>query len=158
MAEQQSADFPLLVSRSAANDAVRDALRLYVGRGRRLSVKQLSNGTGVKDRMIECAMYASDHVEHRPLRPEALLSLCMFLGSSFTSEILRGIGQAAFDLPEDEPDPGKLAIEGTDDNASVVRAAMDGEFSGDERAELRVVGQRMMSRGAQLAALPANAA
>lgn len=158
MADQPSADFPLLVSRSAANDAVRDALRLYVGRGRRLSVKQLSNGTGVKDRVLECAMYTSDHPEHRRLPPEALLSVCLFLGATFTSEILRGIGQAAFDLPEEEPDPGRLAIEGTDDNASVVRAAMDGEFCKDERDEMRLVGLRMMSRGAQLAALPANAA
>ncbi len=158
MADPTSADFPLLVSRSAANDAIRDALRLYVGRGRRVTVKQLSNGTGVKDRVIECAMYEADNPEHRPLRPEALLSLCWFLGATFTSEILRSIGQAAFDLPEDEPDPGKIAIEGTDDNASVVRAAMDGEFCKDERAEMRVVGLRMMSRGAQLAALPASAA
>ena len=158
MADPQSADFPLLVSRSAANDAIRDALRLYVGRGRRLSVKQLSNGTGVKDRVIECAMYEADHPEHRALRPEALLSISQFLGATFTSEILRGIGQAAFELPEDEPDPGKIAIEGTDDNASVVRAAMDGQFCKDERAEMRAVGLRMMSRGSQLAALPANAA
>lgn len=158
MADHHSADFPLLVSRSAANDAIRAALRLYVGRGRRVTVKQLSNGTGVKDRVIECAMYASDDPEHRPLRPEALLSLCMFLGATFTSEILRLTGQAAFDLPDDEPDPGQIAIENSDDNASVVRAAMDGEFCDGERAEMRVVGLRMMSRGAHLAALPATAA
>lgn len=158
MADLPSADFPLLVSRSAANDAIRDALRLYVGRGRRLSVKQLSNGTGVKDRMIECAMCGSEDADHRPLRPEALLSICMYLGATFTSEILRPTRQAAFDLPDDEPDPGEIAIDSTDDNAAVVRAAMDGEFCDVERADLRVVGVRMMTRGAQLAALGPRAA
>jgi hypothetical protein len=49
MASQpDSANFPLLVSRNAARERVRDALRLHVGRGRRYSVKELSNGTGVR--------------------------------------------------------------------------------------------------------------
>jgi hypothetical protein len=46
----------LLVSRSAAREKVRDALRLYVGRGRRFSVKQLSEGAGVQARAVEAAM------------------------------------------------------------------------------------------------------
>jgi hypothetical protein len=157
MADNQSADFPLLVSRSAANDRIRDALRLYVGRGRRYSVKQLSNGTGVKDRTIECAMYDADDAQHRRLAPEALLSICKFLGAGFTSEVLFATDQGAFDLSDGEPDPGSIAIASTDDNASVVRAAMDGEFCSDERDELRAVGLRMVARGTQLAALRAVA-
>lgn len=157
MADNRSADFPLLVSRSAANDAIRDALRLFVGRGRRYSVKQLSNGTGVKDRAIECAMIDSDAPEHRRLAPEALVSICKFLGAEFTTEWLRLADQSAFDNSEGEPDPGAIAIASTDDNASVVRAAMDGEFCNDERDELRAVGLRMVARGTQLAALRAVA-
>lgn len=153
MSEQSSADFPLLVSRSAANDAICEALRLYVGRGKRYSVKQLSNGSGVKDRMIESAMLSSDDPAHRRLPPEALLSLCSFLGATFTTEILRTAEQGAYELADGEPDPGALAIASTDDNARVVRTAMDGVFDDDERPDLRIVGVRMMGRGAQLVSL-----
>lgn len=158
MTDHQSADFPLLISRSAANDGIRDALRLYVGRGKRFSVKQLANGTGVKDRVIESAMLSADDPDHRRLPPEALLTLCFFLGATFTTEVLRAAAQGAYELPEEEPDPGTLAIASTDDNAKIVRAAMDGEFDNGERDDLRTVGVRMMGRGAHLVGLSKVAA
>jgi len=142
-----------LVSRNAAGSAISAALRLYVGRGRRYSVKQLANGTGTKDRVIECAMADPDSTDWRPAPPEALLSWAAFLGADFTSEWLREAGQGAFDLPDDEPEPGDLAIESTEDSATVVRAAMDGVFDGEERKELKLVGQRKIARGMQLVAL-----
>ncbi|KQM18398.1 hypothetical protein [Novosphingobium sp. Leaf2] len=143
----------MLVSRSAANDALRNALRLYVGRGRHYSVKQLSNGTGIKDRVIEAAMLPADDPDHRRLQPEAMFSLFTFLGADFTSQVLAIAGLGAFDLPTNEPDPGALAIANTDDNACIVRAAMDGVFDDDERKNLRTVGVRMVARGTQLAGL-----
>lgn len=148
MSGPQSADLPLLISRSAANDAVRDALRIYVGRGRRYSVKVLSNGTGVKDRTIECAMYASDHPEHRALRFEALLSIARFLGATFTTEIIRLCDQGAFDLPDDEPNPGDIATDASQAAANVVRAFQTGEHE-----SLPTIGSMMMTRGAQLVAI-----
>lgn len=51
-----SADIALLVSRNAANTAWRDAIRLFVGRGRRYSCKQVELSTGIRCRMIESFM------------------------------------------------------------------------------------------------------
>ena len=159
MNPNQSADFPILVSREHAGNTIGDALRLFVGRGRRYSVKQLSNATGVKDRIIECAMCGAATADYRPLPPECLLSIAAFLGPVFTSEWLSLAQQGAFDLPDNgEPNPGDVACETVDDAAKVTRAAVDGQFDNDERPELRVVGVRMMSRGAQLAALGRRAA
>lgn len=159
MIPQRSADNPLLISRERAGNAIGDAIRLFVGRGRRYSVKQLSNATGVKDRVIECAMTDAGSIDYRPLPPEALLSIAAFLGPVFTSEWLSLSQQGAFDLPDDgDPSPGDVACDTADDAAKVTRAAMDGEFDSVERPELRIVGVRMMSRGAQLAALGRRAA
>jgi hypothetical protein len=152
VSNQQSADFSPLVSRSAARSAIRDALRLYVGRGRRYSVKQLSNATGVPDRLIECAMADVDSTEYRPLAYECLFSIALFLGSDFTSEWLKLARQAAFDLPDEDLPPGALAADTVDDAAVVTRAALDGEFKPHERPDLRVVGRRMVTRGMRLAA------
>ena len=153
MTASQSANLSPLVSRSAAGAKLAHALRLYVGRGRRYSVKQLANGTGIKDRVIECAMADPDSTDWRPAPPEALLSWAAFLGADFTNEWLSLAGQGAFDLPDDDPEPGDLAIESTEDSATVVRAAMDGVFDPDERRDLKVVGRRKIERGMQLVAL-----
>lgn len=153
MTATQSANLSALVSRNAAGANLAHALRLYVGRGRRYSVKQLANGTGIKDRVIECAMADPDSTDWRPAPPEALLSWAAFLGADFTNEWLALAGQGAFDLPDDDPEPGDLAIESTEDSATVVRAAMDGEFDADERRDLKVVGRRKIERGMQLVAL-----
>lgn len=153
MADTFAAQFPLLVSREHGRNAIRDALRLHVGRGRRYSVKQLANATGVHDWQINQAMVDGGSPDNRPLPPEALLSICMFLGASFTNEWLHLAHQGAFDLPSDEPDPGAVAADNSDDNAVLVRAAVDGAFDGGERKDLKVVGSRMMTRGAQLVSL-----
>lgn len=149
-----SADDGPLVSRSSARLKIREAIRLYVGRGRRYSVKQLSNATGIADRVIECAMADPDDGDFRPLPLEALLSISAFLGPEFTTEWLKLSDQGAYLLPDsDETPPGVLAADNSEDNARVVRAAADGVFDGPEIQVLRPVGLRMMARGAQLAAL-----
>lgn len=153
MAVHDSANFQPLVSRERIGNAQGAALRLFVGRGRRYSVKQLANGSGIKDRVIECAMIAADNPDYRPLSQEALASIGLFLGSAFTNEWIGLMGQGAFDLPEGEPDPGNLAADNSDDNATVTRAAIDGVFDNEERPGLTVVGSRMVSRGVQLVAL-----
>jgi hypothetical protein len=98
-----SADISLLVSRNSARERVRDALRLFVGRGRRYSVKELSNGTGVADRMIESAMCDPDNPDYRALPHEALLSIGKFLGASFVSAYLELAGLGAFELADAQP-------------------------------------------------------
>jgi hypothetical protein len=87
-----------LVSRNAAREKIRDALRLYVGRGRRFSVKDLSSGAGVPARAIEAAMCFVDDENYRPLTTENLLSIGKFLGASFVSHYLELAGLGAFEL------------------------------------------------------------
>src|SRR4051812_14809303 len=95
----ESAGNPLLISRSAANETFRDALRLFVGRGKRFSVKQVSNATGIKDRMLESFMAVVDSTDFRKPDLEEVLTLAQFLGPRFTSELLVPTEQGAFWLP-----------------------------------------------------------
>lgn len=153
MSESLSAKFPPLVSREHAGNVIGHALRLFVGRGRRYSVKQLSNATGVPDRTIECAM--ADNVDHRSLPDWALLSLTAFLGADFTNEWLKLAHQGAFELSDDEPDPGDLAADTAEDTAKVVRMAKDNRFDEDEKPALKGVGARMVKRGQTLLSVAA---
>lgn len=156
MPDGNTANFPLLVSRSAANEKFRDALRMFVGRGKRFSVKQVSNGTGIKDRMIESFMAQVDSTDFRKPDLEEVLSLASWLGPDFTTELLEPASQGAFWLPQaDDTPPGALAADNAEDNAIVTRAALDGKFDEGERPAIRRVGTRMITRGAKLVALAA---
>lgn len=95
MADDFAANFPPLVSSEQAGNAIAKALNLFVGRGKRFTVKELANATGVKDRMIECAKLYADNIDHRPLPDWALLSMMKFLGPSFTSAALVPTEQVA---------------------------------------------------------------
>lgn len=63
----------------------------------------------------------------------------------------------AFDLPDDEPNPGDLAADNSDDNADLTRKALDGTFEDNCPRELVGLGTRMMSRGAKLVAVGGRA-
>lgn len=156
MPDDFAANFPLLVSSSQARDAIASALRLYVGRGRRYSVKQLANATGVKDWEINFALIPADDTAHRPLKIEALMSISLFLGADFINEWMRPAQVGVFDLPDGADAPGAIAADNTEDNAKIVRAAVDGVFADEEKLDLVKVGNRMMQRGAQLVALGRN--
>ena len=104
-----SANDSLLVSRNSAREALRNALRLHVGRGRRYSVKELSNGTGVPDRVIESAMCATEDPDYRPLALENLLSISKFLGAAFHSAFIEVTELGAFELSGQAPLPNVLA-------------------------------------------------
>lgn len=153
MSHPAAADNSLLVSREQARNKIGSALRLFVGRGRRYSVKQLSNGTGVPDWQINAALIDGGSTDNRPLPPEALLSVMLFLGADFTNEWMPLARQGAFELPDDDPDPGRLAADSTEDSAAIARAAADGKFDVSERPDLKIVGARMVARGTQLVAL-----
>lgn len=108
-----SVNIPLLVSRISVREKLRAALRLYVGRGRRYSVKELSNGTGVPDRLIEAAMCDPESEDFRPLSQEALASITAFLGAPFASAYLELSGLGAFELMDAQiPLPKVLAAAG----------------------------------------------
>lgn len=153
MRDSQSAGAIPLVSRNAAGEALSRALRLYVGRGRRYSCKEVERGSGVAARMVESYLCDPSQEDWRPAKLAEVLSLARFLGPDFTAQWLSLADQGAFWLPDEEPDPGVLAADNADDNAIVTRAAADRQFDEDERPDLHVVGRRMVSRGAQLAAL-----
>ncbi len=105
-----SANDSPLVSRNTIREKMRAAIRLHVGRGRRYSVKELSNGTGIADRVIESAMCDVDSPDYRPLTLEALASLTSFLGPSFASAYLELSGLGAFELMDGQiPLPKVLA-------------------------------------------------
>lgn len=149
-----SADNSPLVSRSAANEQFRAALRMFVGRGKRYSVKQLSNGCGIKDRMIESFMAPVDSNEWRKPDLEEVLSIASFIGPDFTCELLALCAQGAFWLPDDEdPNPGDMALEASEDTTEIMRRARDGEFCADDRKNLAVVGRRKVERGMKLIAM-----
>ncbi|HYI40012.1 MAG TPA: hypothetical protein VE053_06810 [Allosphingosinicella sp.] len=159
MSSNGSADKSPLISRSEARDKIRNAIRMFVGRGKRYSVKQASNGSGVPDRLIECAMCDPGSTDWRDLSLDALLSLSSFLGPDFTCEWLSLAQQGAFWIPNPEDLPaGEIAADSAEDCAAVARAAADGRFDRDERPVLRAVGTRMMARGAQLRAVGSVAA
>lgn len=159
MSDVQAAEMFPIISREQSENAFRAALNLFVGRGRRYNSKQVQTGTGISHRVIDCfRSYEYGHPDYRPLHMGAQLSIMAFLGPEFTSEWVKLADQGAFALPEFEPDPGTFAISNTDDNAEVVRAAMDGVFDAEERKDLKAVGIRMVGRGAQLVALGAKAA
>ena len=153
-----NADLVATVSRSASAEAICAALRLFIGRGRLYTVKQVQRGAGIKDRVIECAMVHPDHEEHRPLNVSALLSISKFLGPHFTNEWLGLTEQGAFHLPEGEPDPGEIAADIAEDNAALVRMAAHESYDGGDRQTASVVGARLVSRGQQLVAIGKRAA
>lgn len=96
MSEHSSADFIGLVSREQAENALRDAINLFVGRGRLYSVEQLAKGARIAQRRIECfRSYQHGHPDYRPLHFGDVLSIQKFLGPDFTNEWLHLTEQVA---------------------------------------------------------------
>jgi hypothetical protein len=92
-----------LVSRNAIREKQRSALRLHAGRGRRYSVRELSEGSGVPVKAIEAAMLLIDDESYRPLTQENEASIAKFLGASFVSHYLELSGLGAFELMDGQP-------------------------------------------------------
>lgn len=106
----QSVHLELLVSRNSIREKIRDALRLHAGRGRRFSVADLAEGTGVPEGNIENAMRPVDNENYRPLKLEELASIATFLKAPFASAFLELSGLGAFELMDGQiPLPKVLA-------------------------------------------------
>lgn len=154
MADKQSADKEPLIAREHAENAFRDALCLFVGRGRRYKVDQLAKASGVPKRLIECyRSYVPGHPDHRKLHFGFKLSIASVLGADFTNEWLPLAGQGAFDLPDGDGDAGTFAADNSDDNADITRKALSGTFEDDCPRQVSELGSRMMTRGAHLVAV-----
>jgi hypothetical protein len=131
-----SADISPIVSRNAIREKMRDALRLFVGRGRRFSVKELSNGTGVADRLIESAMCEVDNPDYRPLSHEALASIAKFLGAPFASAYLALSDLGAFELMDGQiPLPKVLATADASETPTEKRRRLIRELAALEDGE-----------------------
>jgi hypothetical protein len=116
-----SAHLEPLVSRNLSYERLTFALKLYCGRGRRFTVRDVSKGAGVPERAIECAMYQPHQAEFRPIRFEYLMSLNKFLGASFVSHYLEPSGLGAFDLMDQAPLPHVLVSADTQEDVSEER-------------------------------------
>lgn len=102
-----------LVSREEIREKVRKALNLYVGRGRRFSVDELSAGAGVPKRCVQAATTLITDENYRPLSLENLASIGKFLGAPFVSAVLEPCGLGAFELSGQIPLPNVLAAADT---------------------------------------------
>lgn len=104
-----------LVTREEIREKVRKALNLHVGRGRRFSVEELSEGAGVPKRSIQAAMTKITDENYRPLTLENLASIATFLKAPFASAWLELCGLGAFELSGQIPLPSVLATADTDE-------------------------------------------
>lgn len=161
MPDQHSAELSLMVSREQAENAFRKGLAIYVGGKNRFSVERLCKGIGLyradgklnTKAIYDFLSYPSGHPDHRPLNLGIVFSITRFLGAEFTNEWLQLADQVARDLPGDEPDPGELAADISEDTAKIVRMAADRDLTNDDPNQLRETGTRMMTRGAQLVSI-----
>ncbi len=160
MAEDQSAEFSLLIPREQAENTFSDAVGLFVGQRRQYTVAQLAKGIRLKDKkgkdttkpIYDFLSYPSGHPDYRAPNFGLVLSITKFLGAEFTNEWIRLTEQGAFDLPDDVPDPGELARSNSYDNADLTSKAIDGTFDNDCPTKVTAIGSRMMTRGAHLVA------
>lgn len=150
-----SAKFAPIVSRNAVDEAHHDALRLFVGRGKPYSVKELARASGVPARMIESGVAPADGGDFRPLARDHFWSIALTLGAPFLNHIttvLANVG--AFNLPNDElPQPCELVADSAEDHAEIAEAGRDGQFGANDHGKLWVVGQGFIQRGMQLVGL-----
>lgn len=148
MASSASVGIDGLVTYAAAAERLSRALRLYVGRGRLYSVKELARGTAMPADRIEAYLAGVGTEAHRHAKLADVLSLCAFLGPEFTSDLLGLAQQGAFSLPDpDGGDLARIAPEVAEASADLTTDALRGDnVVGIETA------QTLIRAGKQLAA------
>lgn len=110
----------------------RDALALYVGRGRRHSVEVFADATGLSRDQLGRWLRA----ETEP-RVSELMVVVDHLGPEFANELLRGAGMGgARRLDADELQAFDTLAELATGTASMAEALKDGRLDHRERAEL----------------------
>lgn len=148
-----SAGFIPPVSRDAAYQAVRRALRAYVGAGAPWTVKMLANEAGVPDKSIECACYEVGSEHWRPMPFDRLLAIAAVLGAEFTAECLRPARQGAFDFPTAASlDPAAIMIEVTRHANEVVMLAADNDLCPADLERLAPIGHAKIDLGIMMLA------
>src|SRR3569623_1051003 len=98
MPDSDSAEFVPLVSREQMDNAFWEALRMFVGRGKRHKASDVSTGSGVHPRKLDCYRgYRIGHPDHRPLLDHEKWSIASYVGAELTTKWITFIGQAAYD-------------------------------------------------------------
>lgn len=151
-ASKSVGDCPL-VSRVLAGETFARALRLYVGQGRRYSVKELARGIGITDRTIEAWLASPGSTDWREPKLHHLLSVAKFLQDAVhVSDWLVLAGFGAFALPDAGPLNTVSAMTTATGAADAVVARLaDGDCSADDTRHLRPVGLAMIATGHALA-------
>lgn len=103
-----SEEFEPLVSYNTVCERQRHALRLFVGRGKRFSAKDMGAGAGVSEKRIHAATRPVTADDYRLLRHEELASIAKFLtgegvGATFVSAMIEPCGLGAFELMDGQP-------------------------------------------------------
>lgn len=151
MPDTNSAELSLLVSHEQLENAFWNAIRMFVGRGKRHSAESVATGSGVHRRTLDCYRgYPIGHPDWRPLDYEQKFSLASYIGADLMSAWIQFMGQGAFDLPDVTTDPGELAAEAAEDSAKIVRMALNGKFDESEKPACGEVGNRMIQHGVAL--------
>lgn len=124
-----------MLTPEAADDHVHRTLSLFMGRGRRFSVEEVSIGTGIADRTLSAMIAASPEARRRPSACHILM-LASFFGVEFTERLLAPIGQGARDLDPAADAPGAIVATLITGAAEFARAGQDGAFCNRDRHEL----------------------
>lgn len=160
MTDKHSAEFAPLVSHEQLDNAFWRAIRMFVGRGKRHRACEVSAASGVHRRTLDCYRgYPIGHPDHRPLDYAQKFSIASVIGADLTTQWLRLIGQAAYDLPDVEPDPSALDTAGLDagDVAHAVAKARSPNSPGgiaivtEERNEIVPLIRRSVASGKRAA-------
>lgn len=125
-----------MISQHAADDALVATIALFMGRGRRWSVKDVEIGTGISERTLS-AMIALDPESRRAPSGRNLLLLMSFFGVEFTDRLLSHVGQGARDLNPAPDAPGVVIAGIMSAAAEFARAGADNQFCSRDRRELR---------------------
>lgn len=133
MASNPSATESQIASRNRVTDALRRELHIAVHVERRLSVPQISEGSGVPVRAIRSYM-ASDPGELREPSVSAALSIACVMGRRTVNALLAEIGYGGA-TPLEEPDemqPMQIVANAFDHFNVIVRAASDNRIDHTE--------------------------
>lgn len=95
-----------LISTAGVDDEIARAIGLFMGRGRRFSVADVAEGTGLGARSLQS--YIASGEDRRTPSYEVLFTLMQFFGPQFTSKVLGWIGQGAHSLTPEPGDPGMV--------------------------------------------------
>lgn len=127
-----------IIPHNLAARKIEDALRLRVGRGKRISFGGLSDATGIPARTLESYVHGATPGLH------TLLSICAALGPSFTSDVLSLCGQSASSSDCDAPEHMKVLAALGNLTAQIADAMADGHVDHREAAQLRPIAARLI--------------